>query len=351
MKSPSLHLILILCLGAPAAKPQAATSNTPSIGPGPKIVFAERTHDFGRIRAEESVRHDFTFTNIGNAMLEIHDVRPSCGCTVVGAWSRQVEPGKAGIIPILFKSASFAGPVRKSIRLECNDQTQTNLSLEIKALIWAPIDVIPTYAMINVPAEDPSNATATVRIVSNLEGPVTLYPPECTNRTFATELKQVQAGKEYQLTIRAVPPIDPATPYGLISIKTSSPQAPLLQVTVYARLQEMLTVTPPRIVVPSEPATNKLFYTLIIRDFSTNGCFLSEPSINADNVAINLKEYQPGKYFNVRLTFPAGFKLSHKEPVEFRIRSSHPQIPLIRVPVVDGHELANAAKTTPAPPR
>ncbi len=335
---PRLSSIGIVWLLALAAKAPARPAS------GPAIVLAERSYDFGKIPVEGVVKHEFIFTNVGNALLELPEVRPSCGCVVVGEWSRQVEPGKAGTIAVAFKSTSFVGPVRKTIRLVCNDLAQTNLFLELKGQVWAPIDVVPALALLRVPAEDPSNAMVTVRITNNLDDPVTLSPPECTNQGFAAQLKQLRPGKEFQLTIRPVLPLNPAKPYGLISIKTSSPQMPLLRVTAYAQLQQTLTVTPPHIRLPPGPATNKLYYSLIIRDFSTNGTVLSEPTINADGVAIDLKEFEPGKYFNVRLTFPAGFKLLHNEPVEFRVRSNHPQIPLIRGPVVDSREAAGAAQ-------
>src|SRR5262245_52080705 len=63
----------------------------------PRISFAKESFDFGKINSGDIVKHDFVFTNMGNAVLEITEVRPSCGCTTAGTWDKRVEPGKTGI--------------------------------------------------------------------------------------------------------------------------------------------------------------------------------------------------------------------------------------------------------------
>ena len=41
-----------------------------------KIQFADPVYDFGKVSSGEVVKHEFVFTNIGTATLEIKDVRP-----------------------------------------------------------------------------------------------------------------------------------------------------------------------------------------------------------------------------------------------------------------------------------
>ena len=93
-------------------------------GVGPKIKFANTVHDFGRISGGDITKCDFVFTNVGDKTLEITDVRPGCGCTTAGAWTRQVEPGKTGTIPLQFNSANFHGAVTKTATVTCNDPSQ-----------------------------------------------------------------------------------------------------------------------------------------------------------------------------------------------------------------------------------
>src|SRR5262245_56672717 len=76
-------------------------------GPSPKVEFATPLFEFGRVESGQLIQHDYIFTNIGNALLEITAVRPSCGCTTAGEWDKQVEPGKTGKIPVRFNTAGY----------------------------------------------------------------------------------------------------------------------------------------------------------------------------------------------------------------------------------------------------
>src|SRR6266540_6974319 len=120
---------------------------------GPKIQFAGTVYDFGKVSSGEVVKHEFVFTNIGTATLEIKDVRPGCGCTTAGTWDKLVEPGKTGKIPLQFNSANFGGAVLKQATVTCNDPGQSNVTLQIKGTVWKAIDVTPTMAVFNVSSE------------------------------------------------------------------------------------------------------------------------------------------------------------------------------------------------------
>src|SRR5215510_14924940 len=120
---------VVSCL-APAEAPAPSSGTTSAAGTpetsSPRIEFATRIFDFGKVSPGELVRHDFVFTNTGKVLLEIKGVRPGCGCTTAGTWDRQVEPGKTGIIPLQFNSAKFDGEVRKSATVTCNDPSKSN---------------------------------------------------------------------------------------------------------------------------------------------------------------------------------------------------------------------------------
>src|SRR5690348_15247627 len=92
-------------LMASGALAQAPTPAADTNAAAAHIQFQVTTFDFGKLSIGQPARHDFIFTNTGSAVLEISAVRPSCGCTTAGDWSKTVEPGKTGIIPLQFNSA------------------------------------------------------------------------------------------------------------------------------------------------------------------------------------------------------------------------------------------------------
>jgi len=61
---------------------------------------------------------------------------------------------------------------------------------------------------------------------------------------------------------------------------------------------------------------------------------LSDPVVNAKDVAVELKEPEPGRAFNVAVNFPAGFEVAPGQTAELSVKSNHPDFPVIKVPIV-----------------
>lgn len=327
-----------------AAAPSVAASVPPSlsgtaamgsaVGPsGPKMQFATPIYDFGTVKIGELVKYTYVFTNAGGATLQVSNVQVSCGCTTAGEWTRQVEPGKTGSIPVQFNSSGFGGQIGKSITVTCNDTNQGVVVLQIKGNVWKPIDVMPQMAVLNVIAESPSAAT-TVRIVSNEEAPLTLSAPEGNNAAFAAELKTNVPGKQFELVVRTVPPLPAGNAQGQITLKTSSTNVPVINVTAWANVQPVVVAMPAQIALPVAPLANPMPSAVSIRNNGTNTLTLSEPVVNAKGVDVQLKETEPGRAFALALNFPAGFEIAQGEKVELSVKSNHPQFPTIKVPVV-----------------
>ncbi len=330
--------ILTLVLGAArVGEAQAASATAAEPTPaqvGPKIQFAELAHDFGKIDAGTVARHEFVFTNAGNAALEILDVRPGCGCTTAGAWDKRVEPGKTGRIPLAFNSTGFGGTVAKSATVTCNDATRSNVFLQIKATIWRPIDITPQSAFFNLSSDAPTNETRVVRIVSNLEAPLALADPVCTNHAFRAELKTVKPGKEFELAVTVHPPITGTFAHAPITLQTSATNTPVLTIPAYAYVRPAITVLPSQITLPAGPLAKAVRPSVTIQNTTTNALVVSNATINIEGVALDLKETQPGRMFMVTLDVPAGLQLEPAQRIEVSLQSNHPKFPVIKVPVV-----------------
>ena len=333
---------------AEEASPKPGATGAPAGGAGPKIQFADIIYDFGKVNSGTVVKHDFTFTNIGTATLEILDVRPGCGCTTAGTWDKQIEPGKTGSIPLAFNSANFGGTVAKSATVKCNDPGQSNVVLQIKGTVWKPIDVTPTMAVFNVSSEAETNDTKIVRIVSNMEDPLVLSDLQCTNRSFKAELKTVRPGKEFELQITALPPFTAPSMIAPVTLKTSSTNMPLINVSAYVAVQQPVTVSPTQIILPPGPSTNAVHHVVTVRNTGTNSLVLSNAKLNVPGAQVHVQETQPGRLFNLEVDFPAGFDFKTNGPVELSVQSNHPKFALIRVPVFQPQRAA-VPVTLPAP--
>ena len=301
---------------------------------GARIQFDSAVYDFGKVIAGDQVKHTFYFTNTGVQDLVLSNVHGACGCTVVGDWVRQVKPGGAGTIPVVFNTANNNRPVAKPITVFCNDRTQPGgvFTLQLKGIVWKPVDVVPPALSPFVRPDFPF-AAASAHITNALEQLMMLSPPECNNPLFEAHLTTNVLGRDYTLVVSNSAPLPPGSARGQVTIKTSLTNPAVLNVSVYANSQPPVNVAPPRINLRRAPlATNQLAYLTIVNN-STNPITLSEPSVDAKNVHITLTESQPGRRFTVALKFPAGFELPAGKSATFTAKTSHAQLPLIKVPI------------------
>jgi Protein of unknown function (DUF1573) len=93
---------------APAAPVSTATDY---------IKFTEMTFDFGKIKQNVPVNHDFTFTNISKGPIVIESAIASCGCTTPVKPEGAVPKGKEDKINAGFNAAN-PGPFNKTITVK-----------------------------------------------------------------------------------------------------------------------------------------------------------------------------------------------------------------------------------------
>ena len=352
----SLVATLAACFGLTAADqppvplPVPPVAPPPAVQPGPtvalpapvpatnaaspKITFSEMVHDFGTVNAGDVKRCDFVFTNTGKALLEVSEVRPTCGCTTAGAWTRQVEPGATGTIPLQLNTANFQGPVVKFVSVVCNDPTQPMLQLQLKGNIWKPVDVTPNFVMFNLNSESQTGEVRVVKIVNNTPVPIEVTDPQSGNAAFRATLKTVEAGKVFELQVYPNLPFTPGTVQTTITAKTTSTNLPTLSVTALAITQPPVVALPSQVYLPPGPLPNATPVTVLIQNNSSDAVTLPDAKISADNVPMQVRETAPGKTWNISLTFPQGFELSQGRPATLTVTTSHPRVPTISIPVI-----------------
>jgi hypothetical protein len=322
----------------PGPLPTVVPTPPPAVGgpvSGPRIQFATPSYDFGKVQGGQAVKYDYIFTNTGNQTLEVKEVRPSCGCTTTGAWQRQVEPGQTGSIPIQFNSGSYSGPIHKTISVTCNTPNQPVTVLELKGIVWKPVEVTPTYVYFSLTADTPTNDSRSVRIINNdTNVGLNLTQAESSNPAFGAELKTIRPEKEFELVVSLKGPLSPGTLQGTINVKTSSTNLPVVSITAVAMVQQVMMASPTQLILPSGPLVSGTRLGVTIRNNSPGNVTVSEPSFNLQGVGAQLQEVQVGRVYNVLITFPPGFEVPAGQKAELSVKTSHPQYPLVKVPLV-----------------
>jgi hypothetical protein len=81
------------------------------------VKFNETSFDFGKIKQNVPVNHDFTFTNVSGGPIVIESAIASCGCTTPVKPEGAVPKGKENKINAGFNAAN-PGPFNKTITVK-----------------------------------------------------------------------------------------------------------------------------------------------------------------------------------------------------------------------------------------
>lgn len=108
-------------------------SNVSAYQKGPKIVFKEKIHDFGKVPQGPSLQYNFKFTNKGNGTLIIQRIQTTCGCTGATVGTKtEYEKNESGEIKVEFNTQGRIGPQEKGIVVFTNDPNNLEISLKVK---------------------------------------------------------------------------------------------------------------------------------------------------------------------------------------------------------------------------
>jgi hypothetical protein len=335
MKIPLIRATLLCAVLAamPSRLPAQSAPPAASTALGPKLVFITNTYDFGRIVGGQAVQHVFIFSNAGDQDLHIIRVTPGCHCTTAGEPTRMVKPGQTGEIPLRFDSTSFRGPISRTITVASDDKQAPMQTLFLRGTIWRPIETSPQFAYISVPADAVSNVSTVVRIVNQADEPVTLSDPTSANQSFKAELKTITPGKEFELTVYAVPPLPPGSTPGSITIKTSLTNMPTLNITTIAIVQPSISISPQTINLPMQVSGGMTNFVNIAA-MGTKPLALTGVEASDSQIGVTMKELNPGRLFQLIVVFPPGYHMAPGSRAHLTIKSNNPQKPEIVIPIL-----------------
>lgn len=83
------------------------------------FAWKATSFDFGKIKKDKPVTHEFTFTNSGKEALVVTSVQASCGCTVAQYSKDPIQPGTDGFVKATYNAAKV-GVFTKTVTVNAN---------------------------------------------------------------------------------------------------------------------------------------------------------------------------------------------------------------------------------------
>ncbi|MEW6193683.1 MAG: DUF1573 domain-containing protein [Bacteroidota bacterium] len=104
-------------------------------GKNPKLSLNQNQYDFGNVEEGKVVEAKIGFKNAGNDVLEIKDVKTSCGCTAALLSSKKLNPGENGTIKIELDTSNRSGKMVRTVTLYTNDSSNPNQTITLSVNI------------------------------------------------------------------------------------------------------------------------------------------------------------------------------------------------------------------------
>jgi cytochrome c biogenesis protein CcdA len=162
----------------------------------PRIQFESEVVDFGKMKQMEIKTKTVSFRNVGNEILEVREIRSSCGCTAgaIDVKNRMVKPRSTGTIEVTFNSKGYRGNVSKNLYITTNDPEKPRVYLNIRAMVELP------------PGDSPIQVYF-------------FYSDDCEECSFVEEKILKSLREKYKLKIRSFDLSEPSNYEYLVSLE------------------------------------------------------------------------------------------------------------------------------------
>jgi len=223
----------------------------------PQIKFKDLVYDFGEVGPSAKQIGQFEFTNVGEGLLNITEVKRCCG-VVAKLDKMEYAPGEGGTIEVEWNSGPLESTMKKNIIVHSNDPNSPEISLTIKAQVALKVAWEPERLRLFL---DEDNAGCSkITINSTDERPFSITGFKSTADCITADFDPAAEANEFVLE----PKIDAeklkSNLKGRINITLTHPQGQNI-IILYSVLPKY-TVNPPLLIIfdaiPDKPIVRKI---------------------------------------------------------------------------------------------
>ena len=204
LKAPALFVAFVLAA--------CATANA-------QLVFEKTQIDLHPKPGDKEAVANFKYENKGKSVVNIKNVRSSCGCTVASLKKNDVQPGEKGEVTATFNIGGRTGVQTKSVTVETDDPNNPVVNLTLQATIAQAMEIQPTFVFWEQgEAAKPKKIT----VKASKEFPVNKIDVTSSTPDFTATVEKGSAAGEF--TINVVPKKTDAMIASTLTIKPDSDQ-------------------------------------------------------------------------------------------------------------------------------
>ncbi len=227
----------------------------------PNLFIDQPEVDLGEARSGTVLSHTFRLENRGERLLQIQNIRTSCGCTASEISTREIPAGGYATLNATLNLTGRSGPQAEQIRLQTNDPEAPNRVLSLKAHAIPRVNVTPrTLNFQHLSADAPPSGR--ILIEATTDTPLRITGINTAQSRVETILTEIEAGRTYHLDVR---PLDVGTTGHFterLEILTDDPEQPSIPALVMWQIAGAVSVAPRQLNLmlsdPPQPVTRFL---------------------------------------------------------------------------------------------
>jgi hypothetical protein len=275
----------------------------------PKAVAVEPIKDVGTVAKGEKASADFLIRNDGDAVLEITNVQPACGCTVA-EFDKTVAPGKTGKVHAVVDTATFNGPIAKGVTVFTNDAALPQIELTLRVKVEPYISVKPGYARYITVQGEPKegNIVQTLWVpdgtpmeITKADSPWPYLTVTYREATAAERLPEVK-GKQWRVEMKLSNDAKVGALMDSVTIHTTHPKQKLVQIPISGFVRPVMAVTPPVGDYGEIQLKEPLKRSVVVKNFATEPIKLTSVETSLKGVEARIEPLTEGREYTIRVT-------------------------------------------------
>ncbi len=197
-----------------------------------------------------------------------------------------------------------AGKLHKPIVIQTDDPGQPNVRFSIEGEIRLRFAISPARS-VNFGAPNRSKpAKRTVTITSNLDEPVDLHAPRVDSKSLKADLKTIEVGHKYALTVETVPPLPEGALRSKVILATGLKEMPELAVYVYGYVRPRIVLQPTTLLVP-QPLEEPFHRRITLKSNDGTPIHVTGVEPSSKDVHVEVDRLAEGSEYQIWITVPA----------------------------------------------
>jgi hypothetical protein len=278
-----------------------------------RVVFENKTHNFGKLIAGATASHVFRFKNEGDAELVIRRVKPSCACSAALLSDRKVAPGASGEIEVSFDSKGKMGYQTVRVHVTTNDpkeqdegQTHTSV-IQLTGQVVNLVQVMPMTAYFQRFRQGESPARQ-INLLPTDRKEVKVVSVETSAPWITATHSPIERGprKGAQLTVTIGPGVPIGTLDGHVVVTIDHPDQKTVRIPVLGAVHGDLIAFPDRVFLTPRRGSEGAEATVIVKRLAGEGAIAIREVRVPGFAEFDIEELIPGVHLEVKIRLKPG---------------------------------------------